>query len=124
MFTQNGCQPRLGPIEAGGTHLSVLKSLGQFFMTLGLNNALSGVDQALWDIKGKIAAMPAYDLFGGKARDAAAAYVHASGNEPQAVEEMVRVFMEGGFHYIRVQVATPGFSGYGTGIGATEADLL
>lgn len=89
-----------------------------------LNNALSGVDQALWDIKGKMAAMPVYDLFGGKARDAAAVYVHASGAEPQAVEEMVRALMESGFHYIRVQVETPRFSGYGTGIGATEADLL
>ena len=77
-----------------------------------LNNALSGVDQALWDIKGKIANMPVYDLFGGKARSSAAVYVHANGSEPKEVEEKVREYLDEGFHHIRVQVATPGYSTY------------
>ncbi len=78
-----------------------------------LNNALSGVDQALWDIKGKVAGMPVHDLLGGKARDAAAVYVHASGRDPVEVEDKVRAFMEQGYHYIRVQVETPGYATYG-----------
>ncbi|MEX0761840.1 MAG: enolase C-terminal domain-like protein [Dehalococcoidia bacterium] len=78
-----------------------------------LNNAISGVDQALWDIKGKMANMPVYDLLGGRAREAAAVYVHASGSEPAEVEDRARAFMEQGFHHIRIQVSTPGYATYG-----------
>ena len=73
-----------------------------------LNNAISGIDEALWDIKGKMANMPVYDLLGGKVREAAACYAHADGREPQEVVENVRKFQEQGYHYIRVQMG-----GYG-----------
>lgn len=73
-----------------------------------LNNAISGIDMALWDIKGKQAGMPVYQLLGGKCREAAAVYVHADGKTPQEVEEQVRRFMAQGYRYIRVQMG-----GYG-----------
>ena len=78
-----------------------------------LNNALSGVDQALWDIKGKMANMPVYDLLGGKAREAAAVYVHCSGDSHEEVGDKMQAFMEKGHHHIRVQMATPGYATYG-----------
>ena len=77
-----------------------------------LNNALSGIDQALWDIKGKQAGMPVYDLFGGKARSSAAVYVHANGADEKEVEENVLKFIDEGYHHVRVQVATPGYATY------------
>lgn len=79
-----------------------------------LNNALSGVDQALWDIKGKLAGMPVYDLWGGQAREAAIVYVHANGRDAMEVEDQVRNMTEEGHHHVRVQVAIPGYCMYGT----------
>ncbi|HAQ19080.1 MAG TPA: starvation-sensing protein RspA [Prolixibacteraceae bacterium] len=68
-----------------------------------LNNALSGLDQALWDIKGKRANMPVYQLFGGKARFAVPCYSHASGRNPEEVAADVQKYMERGFQHIRIQ---------------------
>ena len=78
-----------------------------------LNNAMSGVDQALWDIKGKRANMPVYQLLGGKCRFAVDLYAHASGDSFAAVEESVRRWMAQGYRHVRVQVGIPGQATYG-----------
>lgn len=77
-----------------------------------LNNAISGIDQALWDIKGKMANMPVYDLLGGKSREAAAVYGHAGGQTPEEVVDNVKQFMEHGYRYIRIQMGGYGGQGY------------
>ena len=84
-----------------------------------LNNALSGIDQALWDIKGKMAGMPVYDLLGGRARVAAPVYVHTSGETHEEVGDKVQAFVEQGFHHVRVQMSTPGYATYGNKGAAT-----
>ncbi|MDQ3810687.1 MAG: starvation-sensing protein RspA, partial [Chloroflexota bacterium] len=87
-----------------------------------LNNALSGVDMALWDIKGKRAGMPVYQLLGGKCRDRVPLYTHASGRDPQEVADRVRAAMEKGYRHVRAQVNVPPYRTYGaSGADAQQA---
>ncbi len=75
-----------------------------------LNNALSGLDQALWDIKGKRANMPVYQLLGGKCRFAVDCYAHASGSSPEEVATDVAKYMDQGFRHIRIQLGSYGIT--------------
>jgi mannonate dehydratase len=80
-----------------------------------LNNAMAGVDTALWDIKGKRAGMPLYQLLGGRSRRSADVYVHANGRDVHELEDRVRAHMERGFRHIRCQISVPGYATYGSG---------
>jgi mannonate dehydratase len=84
-----------------------------------LNNALSGLDEALWDIKGKRANMPVYQLLGGKSRFAVECYEHAGGNSPEAVAADVQKFMAQGFRHVRIQQGGYG----GTGANSQKPDF-
>ncbi len=77
------------------------------------NNALSGLDMALWDIAGKRAGMPVYELLGGRVRAAAATYIHAGRATVEETLADARRFMEAGWTHVRLQVGQPGLGTYG-----------
>ncbi len=76
-----------------------------------LSNAVSGIDMALWDIKGKLAGMPCCDLWGGRCRPAAAVYGHANGRDPAEVADRARELIERGYRFVRCQLG--GYSSLG-----------
>ena len=75
------------------------------------NNALSGVDGALWDILGKRCGVPVYKLLGGKVRAAVPLYTHASSRDFSQLEDQIQKFNAECYSYIRVQIAVPGYTG-------------
>jgi mannonate dehydratase len=77
-----------------------------------LNAALAGIDIALWDIKGKEAGMPVYQLLGGPCRTAVPCYAHASGRDLQELEDDIRRYMEEGWQVIRCQLGNYGGGGF------------
>ncbi|MBP6820022.1 MAG: starvation-sensing protein RspA [Acidobacteria bacterium] len=80
-----------------------------------LFNAMSGVDIALWDIKGKRAGMPVYQLLGGKVRHGADCYFHAAGKDFAELSDRVKLAIEQGFRHVRIQSGVEGLATYGAG---------
>src|SRR6476661_6007964 len=70
--------------------------------------AIAAVDIALWDIKGRAAGMPVYQLLGGAARDGVMVYCHASGSTLDELSQDVQDHLDLGYLAVRVQAAVPG----------------
>lgn len=65
------------------------------------NNAISGIDMALWDIKAKFAEMPLYDLLGGKSRNRVTVYRHCNAGTKEEIIDIAAETIEEGCKYIR-----------------------
>jgi mannonate dehydratase len=82
-----------------------------------LHTAMSGIDMALWDIKGKMAGLPVYELLGGAVRSAVPAYAHANGDTHEQLEDEVVAYQEQGYRVIRCQLGGYGGGGFVNGGG-------
>jgi galactonate dehydratase len=66
-----------------------------------LTSALSGIEQALWDICGKLMGVPVYKLLGGPTRDKIRVYGTAGGRDPESAAKSVREAVSQGFNAIK-----------------------
>ena len=62
-----------------------------------LMSAIAGIDQALWDIKGKVMGQPVYELLGGLVRDRMKMYSWVGGDRPSDIIEQITTLKKGGF---------------------------
>ncbi|CDR17212.1 galactonate dehydratase [Streptomyces iranensis] len=67
-----------------------------------LSSAVSGLDQALWDIKGKHYGVPVYQLLGGPVRERIRAYAWIGGDEPEEIRDALTAQIEAGFTAVKM----------------------
>lgn len=78
--------------------------------------AFGAIDTALWDIKGKIAGLPLYQLFGGKSREGALVYAHATGSDLEGLMDSIEDYQTQGYKAVRVQCGIPRMPSHSYGV--------
>lgn len=71
-----------------------------------LMSAISGIDQALWDIKGKALGVPVYELLGGAVRDKMKIYSWIGGDRPENVAEAAKARVAAGFKAVKMNASS------------------
>ncbi|GAA2794226.1 galactonate dehydratase [Crossiella cryophila] len=88
-------------------HWQVLRRSGFYRGGPVLSSALSGYDQALWDIAGKARNCPVHELLGGPVRDRVRVYSWVGGDRPDGIFEAVTRQVEAGYTAVKMNVAGP-----------------
>ncbi|WP_019832660.1 D-mannonate dehydratase ManD [Sphingomonas sp. PR090111-T3T-6A] len=73
-------------------------------------SAIAAVDTALWDIKGKVAGLPVYQLLGGASREGVMVYGHANGKTIEETIDNALHYQSLGYKAIRLQSGVPGLA--------------
>jgi galactonate dehydratase len=88
-------------------------------------SAMSAIEQALWDIKGKVADLPVYELLGGRCHDRIKLYANGPGGEtPEEYAQSARALVEQGFTSMKTGLDEPALPVQGDGVIRRAAERL
>ncbi|MAG85748.1 galactonate dehydratase [Candidatus Poribacteria bacterium] len=108
------CVDHLKPLLIGEDpnrieHLWQLMFRGGFFPAGRIAcSAISAIDIALWDIRGKVLGVPVYDLLGGLVRNKVVCYPHIGGGSPEQLAENAMKTADQGWRFVRWGTPTEG----------------
>lgn len=86
-------------------HWQVLTKGGFYRGGAVLASAVSGVDQALWDIKGKALGVPVHELLGGAVRDRIRVYGWVGGDDPSGIAEAIQAQLDVGLTAVKMNAS-------------------